>query len=396
MIVRENKLGKQPLICGCRNATMKLLVLVFPLLFAGPANAQSGTPPPWSASGTYAPSNLVVGSDTNIYRAVHASTTSNHPDPTKDIGSYWELFSAMVPTALKLGVGQRFSTTLEAAWRFIQHATISYSSPVTINIITTLGPFAESNIASTLSLNHAFGSHIKIVGDNKANIHFSFAANVNGFSLDQGHSFGSLSGISVQGTGTQDSGLGLHVLGGSTLNASNLDVHGFHIDLLVEGSSKAWLSGLVLGAFNAAAAQASTHSFLSCGGASINGTSSGKLGLLADSGSTILAPSCSISNVTLIGFQVLDGSVMEVQGAHATNCGTGFEADAHSTLNAVNGSSTMNLHGFTISMCSYINASGITLSGNGVDFYSPNSGMGGGPAGVGRLTTDGSWIDAFR
>jgi hypothetical protein len=144
----------------------------------------------WNSSTSYPTSSLVIGSDTNLYRAVAVTEGNN---PTTDSGTNWTLYTACAATTLAVSSGGRFAT-LTQAYAFIQDATITHNGPVTISIATGYtttepGPVTFSN---------PYGQRISVVGGGSTSV-LNFGSAFNGIVVSAGRSLGNFSGVALQG-----------------------------------------------------------------------------------------------------------------------------------------------------------------------------------------------------
>ena len=123
---------------------------------------------------TYAAHALVIGSDSNIYRAT-TSTVGNNP--VTDSGSNWALYLATGNISLSVAAAGRFATPW-AAYDFIKSAIIPDGTVVTISLA------AETYTKTTAwYVNHPFGNNIKIVGPSSATTKLLFSSHTDGIQV---------------------------------------------------------------------------------------------------------------------------------------------------------------------------------------------------------------------
>jgi hypothetical protein len=180
------------------------------LLFSADTWAQS-FPPAFSKTATYAAGDIVQYGG-NWYRAMNARPADG-PYPASAYG-YWELNYVRSNTTLTIGDGQGFAN-LVYAWQFARNARIADAAYLHLAISTADGAFTEK-FTAPFSLDHGSGALISILGENSADISLQFPSS-NGFVLDTGHSFGTLSGITLDGPGLTYNYQGISALSGAVL-----------------------------------------------------------------------------------------------------------------------------------------------------------------------------------
>ena len=157
-------------------------------------------PPAWNSSSTYVAGDIVQYGG-NWYRAMAALGASG-PYPASAYGK-WELNYVRSNTTLTIGDRQAFAN-LQYAWQFARNARIADAAYLHLSIVTSSGDFTE-NFTAPFSLDHGSGALISIIGDNRANILLDFYQEpsngnflgTNGFVIDGGHSFGTISGFLI-------------------------------------------------------------------------------------------------------------------------------------------------------------------------------------------------------
>ena len=183
----------------------------------------------WNSSTSYAVSNLVIGSDNNLYRCVAAN--SNH-DPTQDSGTNWVLHYLASNLTLTVNLsGTRFNGIVTiatnrtgtggAVWDFIKYATIPKAAVLTIQLSD-----GTYNIDTVQLLNHPCGQQINLTGNTAtpANCTLLFNNGTDGLQVNNGNTFGSVDGFTVDGSnktankrGCIVQGRGFILLGGHTV-----------------------------------------------------------------------------------------------------------------------------------------------------------------------------------
>lgn len=161
------------------------------------ASAQS-YPPAWSSTTAYSAGDIVQYGG-NWYRAMKALSASG-PYPANAYGD-WELNFVRSNTTLTIGDGQGFAN-LAYAWQFARNARVADAAYVHFDIVTSKGDFNET-FTAPFSLDQGSGALMSIIGDNANNIVLTFTK-ASAFTIDTGHNFGAISGLTVSyssGTG---------------------------------------------------------------------------------------------------------------------------------------------------------------------------------------------------
>lgn len=208
---------------GCVMAAV-LLAAALPAI----SKAQS-FPPAWSSSATYAAGDIVQYGG-NWYRAMKALNSAG-PYPAAAYGD-WELNYVRSNTTLLVGAKQSFAN-LQYAWQFARNARIADAAYLHFNIVTLDGALNE-RFDGPLSLDHGSGALISLMGDDNLSITLSFPS-TNGLVIDSGHSFGSISGITISGAGSH---IGFTLSdGASVANLAQTSVNSFATGIYATQSS---------------------------------------------------------------------------------------------------------------------------------------------------------------
>lgn len=274
-----------------------LAMILGAVLSSLPAHAQTN-PPGWSSSAAYA-----VGDQAqlggNVYRCIKAAPAGMGA-PTANYTN-WELLLVRSNTTLMLGLGQTFPT-LTAAWNYALNTRVADGAYLHFYISSAETGFYES-FPSTLILDHGSGARMAIIGDSTANDVLSFVGS--GVVVDTGHSFNTISGISIecQSGGSSLTGLAVNSEG-SISNVASVSFLGFATAVSASHNSSVNLtSNCALSGF-------------------------GTFGLKATFGGFISATSISVSGaVNAAGIDSDEGGMIVANGANATGMETSFEAE---------------------------------------------------------------------
>jgi len=312
-------------------------------------------PPAWSSSSTYAVGDQVQLSG-NIYRSLKAGSNEN---PTLAY-SYWEAYYIRNAITVPVGAEMR-CPTLTAAWGYIANARIAPAATVQILIITKYAAFNE-NFTAPVVLDHSDGSRISIIGDNAAQIHLAFNS-TDGFVIDSGHSFGTISKVSL--TAINPYHYALHFIGpGICKLLTSVYVAGFGTGIEADSGYILNLDSSV-GINNCEnALVADGNSLISCGsGLTIVGT--GVLtshGIECDYGSTVSAPGCNISKAGAAIYASFRSNV-SVDNSTFNNNGTSIYAAGSSYVSVMNATvSNSSEYDAEITSVSTVYAPGTTMN----------------------------------
>ncbi len=210
-----------------QKAVLALIIVIALGLVPARASAQTEFPPAYDNQAHYRPGDLVTDYG-NLYRC-QVVVTKPYIDPSKNY-TYWELFYVRNNTTIPIGLGQTFPT-LTIAWNYVRNCRIALAAYLHLNIVTTGGAYNETYTAS-MSLNHNSGAQISIIGDDVSAIHLNFSFS-HGFTIDTGHSFGTISKVSLVGASNNNGIYGTS--SGSIANIDTVGISGFEYGVFAEG-----------------------------------------------------------------------------------------------------------------------------------------------------------------
>jgi hypothetical protein len=302
-----------------------------------PAEAQS-YPPAWNSTAHYAVGDEVqLGG--NVYRAIKAITATG----ISPVTSYadWELNSVRANTTLMIGTGQTFPT-LVSAWDYVINSRIADGVYLHLYLSSAKGNLSEA-MPATFLLDHAFGARVAILGDSAGNNVLQFNG-TNGLLIDTGHSFNTISGITIQDTSTSGSPSGIVVNSNATITSvSNVQISGFPTSVFSEHngtvnlSATCGLSGVTLNGLYAL-----EGGIINAPGIDMTGSLQGN-GLFADESGVIVADYSVIHNFAT-GALAIRGGVIEMSSSIVVSNGSfglmssrGGIIDAGSSLMSANG-----------------------------------------------------------
>jgi len=332
--------------------TLRIILGGFACLLSFASYAQS-YPPAWSNTATYATGDQVQLNG-NVLRAIRPDTT-----PGKFIYANWELFEVRSNTTVMVGVGQTF-TTLPAAWTYLENARVCDGAYLHIYISTLHGLFRPA-FNAPFSLDHGSGARISLIGDVQSNVQLGGSGGFpgDGLTIDSGHSFGSVSNLSIFGLGA---GAGVRATGNSYLNLSGVALvsfasgfeadEGAHIHLstsctlaiISANGVAAKTSGSVYIDYGwsctedgmSALVYASTGGSVSAEGMSVDGSNGLAVGADAEDGGSIDVSYSSIDEFR-IGANAFDHSFINAQNAGFSKNGLDLNANDNGVINAANG-----------------------------------------------------------
>jgi hypothetical protein len=298
--------------------TTRLVVGISGVLAASFALAQT-YPPAWNSSATYA-----VGDQIQLNGNVLRNVRATGPSTFKY--SYWELWNVRANTNVMVGVGQTFST-LPAAWTYAKNARVSDGAYLHLYISTAKGNLDET-FTAPFSLNQGSGALISIIGDNPLKINFTFNAS-NGFEVDTGRAFGSITGIELTGqnayTGISATSLG--VIG----DISNTTVTGFGIGYYAfQGGSIHLENNVSVSTSGTGFAAGAAGAIVIADGLNLNGLGPGSSTCFyTNHNGTIVAENCILGASTGYGHGVWaeNGGFIDVNGGNINDCTTACQAD---------------------------------------------------------------------
>lgn len=278
----------RPLVAFRRFVMLCLFAL---FLGQGSAHAQS-YPPVWNNTSNYVAGDMVTDYG-NVYRCIKAVNT-HYLDPSKTYQN-WELTYVRSGTTIVIGTGQPFPD-LKTAWTYIENATIAQAAYLHLNISTANGTHSEQ-VGNGFVLNHPFGPKISIIGDSPSRITFATQTGSNGFVIDTGYTFGSLSNVGLESS--TPTGYGL-LASGTLLSVSGISMSNFYEGVYAGGQGQVYcMSPISFGGIQSTffdAEQGGTI-FVAAGQemvGSVSQTPSGT-GIFATQGGKVYASSCVIS-----------------------------------------------------------------------------------------------------
>lgn len=334
----------------------------------------------YRSTNSYSPGDMVVGRDANSYRAVQATSGK---DPTQDNGSHWRL--AYVGANLTLSVPTRF-VNLTSAWTFLQEAVIPQGRLVTLRVGD--GTYRQ---ASTLTLNHPCGSHIRLVGNAALpqRCKLLWPAGKDGLVVSGNNSLGLIQGFTLVGQVNcrlplyNPGGEALAAYNGAMIHAKNVVClqwwHGFHAsdssDMVCTDCSTASIGDAGFFCYNGG-----TMTCTRCTGAAGNGGYPLGFGFLAELASSMFLMDCTANGGnTAAGIGGFTNSSLEIRACTSRDNHQGMWLDGGSvaevtsltcSFNALNNtpvSPAGGAHGILLQGGSKIKSgsSGITANFNG-------------------------------
>jgi len=335
---------------------------------SSPSRAQT-YPPAFSTSASYAIGDQVQLNG-NVLRATHAVTPGGFKYDD------WELWEVRANTVLVVGVSQTF-TTLPLAWAYVKNARIADGAYLHVYISTAHGIFNES-FNAPFSLDQGSGADITLTGDTKANINLTFT-NSNGLVVDSGHSFGTISNITITG---ENSYTGITATtGGAIADISNVESSQFGVSVYafqsgnvhVENTFSATTSGTVFAA-------GMDGSIVVANGLTINGTGAGTC-FYANHNGSIIAESCTVGTGTgtagfAQGVWAENGGFIDVNSGSINDCTLGCEADFGGRITIRSGSlgRTVHSNGEDMKVFDGGTIDATSAVGNGSNFVGSNDG----------------------
>jgi hypothetical protein len=326
-----------------------ILAAVIAIAAPSACKAQS-YPPAWNSAATYAPGDQVQENG-NIYRAVKSVTPGQ--DPAVSYGS-WELNFVRTNTTLLIGSGETFPT-LALAWGYILNARVADGAYLHLYIATTHANFSES-FTAPFSLDHGSGSRISILGDNRANIDLTFSAS--GFTIDSGHVFGTLSGLTVA---TSSGGYGLTASQEATIaSIAEMTFSGCATAVYASlGANLTFSNSIDLaGCVNGFTSDQAMIKIAT--GMTIAGTGTAKgTGLYAIDNGSIVAPGCAVSEFEHGIWAESNGSIL-APSTSATHCLYGVNADQRAYVSLNEGTTNNCYRDFVVEYGAYVDANGVS------------------------------------
>lgn len=307
-------------------ALVLAIVFIATALWPAAANAQS-FPPAWTSTASYSAGDIVQYGG-NWYRAMRALSPAG-PYPANAYG-FWELNYVRSNTTLTIGNRQGFAN-LVYAWQFARNARIADAAYLHLSIVTTQGNFNES-FDTAFSLDHSFGALISLIGDDEDNITLNFPSS-NGFNLDSGHNFASISGMRLVGSLDSPAHQGITVVYGASIeNIATVGISGFQGGVYAFQDASVYLADSVTIQHCTSGITADYDASVVGGGVNITCDDTGATGLYADHNGTIADENATISNQGTVspysgfGVEATDGGVIDVKGVTCDGWSQGFVA----------------------------------------------------------------------
>jgi hypothetical protein len=333
------------------------------LLFSIPCSGHAQSyPPAYSAASHYAIGDLAQTGG-NVYRAIKAVTGGSGPlfDYTD-----WQLESVKTNTTLLIGASQVFPT-LTAAWNYCLNARVADGVYLHLYISTANGNYTQT-FSSPFLLDHGSGPRMAILGDNQANIQLNCAPDVTGFIVDTGHSFNTLSGLTLNGG--SGSGDGIKADFDATISSiGNTNIFSFNNGIHAQqGASVLVGAGCTLFACSSAACLAETSASvvfsqgITLTGGGANGQESG---FMAKTGGEVIAENSTLSTFS-VGAQALLGGIVDINGSSVSNCNAGAFATNGGILTAESSTIEACSTGVSSTEHGFLQASYATITGNNV------------------------------
>jgi hypothetical protein len=333
-------------------------------LLSSLGDAQS-YPPAWNSTATYAVGDQVqVGG--NVYRAIKAVTSPGLSPLT--FYAFWQLSLVQSSTTLMVGIGQTFPG-LSDAWAYALNARVADGAYLHFYLSSANGDLDEVFTAPVL-LDHGSGARMAILGDSAAHITLNFSSS--GFIVDSGHSFNTISGVTLTNSNTGTTTDGLKIGAGSTVSAvANSTFVAFSNAIhAVQSGSVVVGSGIVLSSFRNAGLLAEYNASILCTSpitASGPGTFKPTYGIAALEGSQINAPGATLAQDNTGAYASM-GAAINITGSTLSSCGTGAMADQSGIINMFNSTVVNNGDGVVVTRRSYVDARGLSMSSNQLDF----------------------------
>ncbi|HEY3782599.1 MAG TPA: carbohydrate-binding protein [Fimbriimonadaceae bacterium] len=332
-------------------------------------------PPTWSPSIDYKAGDTVNYLGITFQCTINETTTRYNPHQP----SGWSIYyvpSGNVP--IPVGPGTACPHLINA-WNYIKSARLAAGATITLELQHGF----NDSFSSSFSLDHPFGSQISITGDNSGQI-ASFTSQSPGFTLDSGHSFGGLGGLSIQGPTTGSGGTPAILVsqrsflkGLSNVSFSNFDVgisaDSSQIDNVSEISIKQFVTGGV--ASNGNGARINIVAPIKVDGADTVSGTPPQYAFLALNGGAIDCPKC-IGNDCYYCFDAEETGTIHCQNSSSTSpattlYGANYWASDKGFIYAVSSSSTGSQSGYACRYDSCIDATSCSAVGYKTYGYFP-------------------------
>ncbi len=270
-------------------------------------------PPVWSTSASYAAGDTVQYGG-NWYRSMKAQTP-NSLSPATTYAN-WELNYVRSSTTLNVGVKQAFPLLINA-WTFAHNARIADGAYVHLAILTTYGKYSQSG-GQSFSMDQGSGANISIIGDNVANILFTFG--LDGFTIDTSHSIALISGVGIVAPHGRafwaSSGASIGRISNTTISNVGEGVEA-DTNASVSCDSSVSISGFVtaIAANNLGSVAVGSNASFDGGGKQNGDTCFG-----ASWGGVVQAENCSVTNCGY-GAYVEEGGIANLDSSYFGGCG---------------------------------------------------------------------------
>lgn len=298
-------------------------------------------PPAWKPTATYAVGDQVQLNG-NVYRCIHAVTTTDVP-PNRYYED-WELNFVRSNTTLIIGPGQ-YWPTLKTAWSYIQNARVADGAYLHLYLSSANGKYDES-FSTSFSLDHSSGAAISIMGDSISDT-LAFPEGTNGLFVDAGHSFGGILQVTVSGSTSNNSSVGILAESSGNIGTVNdvfIEHFGTSVEAAQNGSVSVTNEGLLDFAVDAIRADFGGSVKFPSGGPYIYGANVlNSAGLHATNGGQIMGEGANISGCTW-GAEATAGGIIDVRYSTISKCGTGCGAGLRGYIDC--GSSTISSDGY--------------------------------------------------
>jgi hypothetical protein len=305
-----------------KSAKAALLLAVSATAILLPAIAQAQSYPPlWSSTSHYAIGDQVqLGG--NVYRAITAIVNPGSNPSTSY--STWELNYVRSNTTLMIGTGQTFPTVV-AAWNYAINARVADGAYLHFYISSANGQFNET-FTSFLLLDHNSGPRMALLGDSGIADHLYFTGN-NGIVVDSGHSFNTISDMSIEGPSNQNPNVGVKVDSNASISAfTDINLGGFRTGILAAQGGTLSITNCALHAQTTVCLAESGGSIVFPGG--FNSAGSGQaFALYATHGGNISAQNSNFSGFSEPVFAE-DQGIVDV--SNSTITGSSYGCDASS------------------------------------------------------------------
>ncbi len=346
-------------------------MFAFLTLLASAAWCQS-YPPVWNPLAHYASGDQVQLSG-NVYRAVKA--VSNGLSPASDY-SDWELNFVRANTTLMIGVNQPFPT-LAAAWTYALNARVADGAYLHFYISSANGNF-EEGFAAPFLLDHASGPRMAILGDNNAKDSLTFS-NTNGFIVDTGHSFNTLSGLTMENTGTNSTtAIGIRADYDATISSvSSIAILGFPVCIQsIQSASIGVSSSCQITDFTVYGLDAEANgSIVVSSGLTMTGSlADSQVAFYASTGGLILAPDVTLSSFAE-GIEATQGGTVVSPDSALSGCFGGCVAQYGGKIIIRQADITGGVVGCQAAVQGIIDVTDSNCNQNGTDLYALDGGM---------------------